>query len=226
MNNKNPGNEKELYTLYVHTNMENKKVYVGITGKEATSRWQEGDGYKHNPELYEDIKKYGWANGFFHQIVRDNLTLEKAKEAEAFFVEMYDSTNPLKGYNRRPGGWGYGDIRKRENFGEKIKNLRKTKHVNQDELAEYLGVRRSTISNWEINRRTPSMDDLKRVAEFFNVSLDYFGSDIKNDNFDILSRVMEYFRNSDISNEGKTALFNNILTAYAHLVINQETKTT
>ena len=214
--------QKELYTLYVHTNIENKKVYIGITGKDAAERWKDGEGYKHNPELYADIKKYGWETGFFHQIVRDNLTLEKAKEAESFFVEMYDSVDPNKGYNRRPGGWGYGEIRKRENFGEKIKNLRKTRKVNQQELADYLGVKRATISNYEINRRTPSMDDLKRIADFFNVSLDYFGTDVKNSNFDILTRIMEYFKNEEISTDDKVTLFNNILTAYAHIVINKE----
>ena len=138
------------------------------------------------------------------------------------FVEMYGATDPLKGYNRRPGGWGYGELRKRENFGEKIKNLRKTKKVNQQELADYLGIKRATISNWEINRRTPSMDDLKRVAEFFGVSLDYFGSDVKDSNMDILSRVMEYFKNEEIDNADKVTLFNNILTAYAHIVLNQD----
>ena len=213
---------EELYTLYVHTNIENKKVYIGITGKDTEERWRDGEGYKYNPELYADIKKYGWETGFFHQIVRDNLTIEKAREAEAFFVEMYGSTDPSKGYNRRPGGWGYGELRKRENFDEKIKNLRKTKKVNQQELADYLGIKRATISNWEINRRTPSMDDLKRVAEFFGVSLDYFGSDVKDSNMDILSRVMEYFKNEEIDNADKVTLFNNILTAYAHIVLNQD----
>ena len=66
------------------------------------------------------------------------------------------------------------------------------------------------------------MDDLKRVAEFFGVSLDYFGSDVKDSNMDILSRVMEYFKNEEITNTDKVTLFNNILTAYAHIVLNQD----
>ena len=87
---------EELYTLYVHTNIENKKVYIGITGKDTEERWRDGEGYKYNSKLYADIKKYGWETGFFHQIVRDNLTIEKAREAEAFFVEMYGATDPSK----------------------------------------------------------------------------------------------------------------------------------
>ena len=51
---------EDLYTLYVHTNIENKKVYIGITGKDTEERWRDGEGYKYNPELYADIKKYGW----------------------------------------------------------------------------------------------------------------------------------------------------------------------
>ena len=119
--------EDRNYTLYVHTCLANKKVYVGVTYKDAKERWKDGEGYKNNYELYSDIRQYGWTDGFFHQIVRDNLTYEEVIEAETFFIKMYDSMNSEKGYNHSRGGAGYSKHKEREEFGEKIKLLRKAK---------------------------------------------------------------------------------------------------
>lgn len=216
-------NDENIYTLYVHTCLETKKVYVGITYKEADERWRDGEGYKTNFELYSDIRKYGWEKGFFHQIVRDNLTYEKAKEAESFFIEMYDSTNPEKGYNHNHGGDGYGRRKERGEFGSLIKSLRKAKHITQQELADYLGVNRSTVSNYEISRRIPTLSDLKKIAEYFNVGLEYFGAnsdvDIK---FEVTSKILSFFKNNTIDKEEKVNLFNDVLMAYTHIVLNNE----
>ena len=62
-----------------------------------------------------------------------------------------------------------------ESIGAKLRTLRKAKKMTQDELAALIGVKRATISNYEIDRRQPSLSDLKRFAEFFGVGLDYFG---------------------------------------------------
>ena len=56
----NTDNQEELYTLYIHTCLENDKVYVGITSKDAKNRWLDSEIYKGNSDLYSDIKKYGW----------------------------------------------------------------------------------------------------------------------------------------------------------------------
>ncbi|MBR2382018.1 MAG: helix-turn-helix domain-containing protein [Clostridia bacterium] len=208
-----------LYTLYVHTCLKNDKVYVGITYKDAKSRWDDGSGYKSNFELYSDIKLYGWNEGFHHKVVRDDLSWEKAKEAERFFIEIYDSTNPDKGYNHRKGGIGYGIHRPRENFGKKLKTLRKNKGLTQVELAEILGLSRPTISNYEVNRRSPSLTDLKMFAEFYGVGLDYFGTTTENADFEISTRVIEYFKSEDISIEDKVDLFNDIVTAYTRFIL-------
>jgi transcriptional regulator with XRE-family HTH domain len=58
--------------------------------------------------------------------------------------------------------------------GEKIKRLRQKNNMMQSELAEYLSVTNGAISNWENNRRLPSIEELKNIAECFEVSLDYF----------------------------------------------------
>lgn len=214
--------QEELYTLYIHTCLANDKVYVGITNKEAKQRWVDGSGYKSNFELYSDIVKYGWEKGFHHKIVADNLTWEKAKEAERFFIDTFDSINPEKGYNHRRGGIGYGAHRSRANIGDKIKILRKNKKITQQELADDLNLSRATISNYEVNRRSPSIDDLKLFAEYFGVGLDYFGSEIGNASFEISSRIIGYFKNESISIDDKIELFNDVLSAYYLYVIENE----
>ncbi len=58
-------------------------------------------------------------------------------------------------------------------LGEQIKKLRIAKHLNQVQLAEYLGVTKQSISNWENNNILPSIDMLKKMAQFFHCSTDY-----------------------------------------------------
>ncbi|WP_036372618.1 helix-turn-helix domain-containing protein [Neomoorella thermoacetica] len=58
-------------------------------------------------------------------------------------------------------------------LGDKIKQLRKKKDLTQDELASILHVNRATLANWEINRAVPDPATLQRLADFFNVSVDY-----------------------------------------------------
>lgn len=67
-------------------------------------------------------------------------------------------------------------------LGNKIKSLRELKKITQTELSEQLDVSPSTVGMWEQNRRTPDAEMLKRISEFFNVSLDYLlgKTDIKN----------------------------------------------
>ncbi len=57
-------------------------------------------------------------------------------------------------------------------FAQNLKHLRKQKGVNQDELAEVLGVKRPTIGNWETGSREPNINMLVRIAGYFNVTLD------------------------------------------------------
>ena len=55
---------------------------------------------------------------------------------------------------------------------EKLQELRKSKGMTQEELAEVLYVSRTAISKWESGRGTPSIDSLKQISAFFSVSID------------------------------------------------------
>jgi len=57
-------------------------------------------------------------------------------------------------------------------YGTRIYELRKLKSLSQEEVADKLGVSRQSISLWETNQASPSMDNLVAIAKLFNTSLD------------------------------------------------------
>lgn len=58
-------------------------------------------------------------------------------------------------------------------FGERLYELRKSKNISQEELAELLDVSRQSISKWENDKAYPEMTRLLFMSEYFGVSLDY-----------------------------------------------------
>ena len=57
-------------------------------------------------------------------------------------------------------------------FNEKLQELRKSRGLTQEELAEALFVSRTAVSKWESGRGYPSIDSLKEISKFFSVSID------------------------------------------------------
>ena len=55
----------------------------------------------------------------------------------------------------------------------RLKELRKERNIDQKVLAIDLKVSQPTISDWENNQITPSIDNIIQLAEYFGVSLDY-----------------------------------------------------
>lgn len=53
------------------------------------------------------------------------------------------------------------------NLGNNIKFLREKKGIEQQELADILNVPRSTLACWENNIRTPKLEQIMKIAEFF-----------------------------------------------------------
>lgn len=59
------------------------------------------------------------------------------------------------------------------NFGVRLRELRKERGLTQAELAKLLSIGESTISFYESGKRQPDYETLIRLADFFNVSVDY-----------------------------------------------------
>ena len=57
-------------------------------------------------------------------------------------------------------------------FGKKLKELRKAKKITQKKLSEVLGYGYTAIANYESGRNEPSLQDLVRLADFLDVSVD------------------------------------------------------
>ena len=56
---------------------------------------------------------------------------------------------------------------------DKIKELRKKKGLTQEQLASELNVSRQAITKWESGEGSPDIENLKNIALFFHVSVDY-----------------------------------------------------
>ena len=57
-------------------------------------------------------------------------------------------------------------------FHEKLQELRKSRGLTQEELAEALYVSRTAVSKWESGRGYPSIDSLKEISKYFSVTID------------------------------------------------------
>lgn len=58
-------------------------------------------------------------------------------------------------------------------FGMRLKELRENKRLSQSAVAKRLKVTRATISGYECNTITPSLEQLVKLALLYNASLDY-----------------------------------------------------
>lgn len=99
-------------------------------------------------------------------------------------------------------------------IGIKLKQLRRAKHLTQEKLSERSGVPRSTLSNYEIGRRTPHLTDLQKLADFYGVGLDYFGFMPTDEVFDLLVRAKQVFNSPDVPPELKEELYRQFMRLY------------
>src|SRR5580693_7155679 len=60
-----------------------------------------------------------------------------------------------------------------ENFGERLRSTRESKGLSQAELGQKAGLQPSAISHFESGRRSPSFDNLRKLADALNVTIDH-----------------------------------------------------
>jgi transcriptional regulator with XRE-family HTH domain len=58
-------------------------------------------------------------------------------------------------------------------LGQRLTELRKAKKLTQEEIAKKLHMTRSTYAQYEVDRRVPEYATLEKLADFFDVSIDY-----------------------------------------------------
>ena len=58
-------------------------------------------------------------------------------------------------------------------FHERLKALRASKDLSQSEFSKLIKVSKSSVNMYERGEREPGLDTLERIADFFNVDMDY-----------------------------------------------------
>lgn len=96
-----------------------------------------------------------------------------------------------------------------DKFANRLKALRKLKGYTQKDFSDIIGVKQTTVSNYEKGLRFPDLDKLNQIANIFNVSVDYligrneFDNEIIDTNkYKIVNkeeykRVLEYLLNGN-----------------------------
>ncbi len=92
-----------MWKIYKHV-FPNGKIYIGQTKQRLTKRFGHGAGYAFCPLMAKAIDKYGW-DSIVTEILENNITSQElANEREIYYIKLYDSRNPDKGYNIGYGG--------------------------------------------------------------------------------------------------------------------------
>ena len=55
----------------------------------------------------------------------------------------------------------------------RLRGLREDKDLSQQEMAAFLNIGQSTYSDYELEKVNIPIDSLRKLAEFFNTSVDY-----------------------------------------------------
>ena len=100
-------------------------------------------------------------------------------------------------------------------LGEKIKAARKAQKITQAALADRLGVHRSTVANYEIERRKPSLNEIKEIARILHVDVNYLleGQEVNAED-ELKTRANDVFFDLNISEADKDAIFRDIMEIY------------
>lgn len=136
----------EKYYVYLITNKTTHRMYVGATSRDPVLRWKSGYGYEHNKELDDDIRAFGWNDGFDKEIIASNLSADEAYNFEILLIDKLNLTNPMYGYNKSSGGrWGSKGTTRNDDFKymvSKNNRIRYRKSLSTEERAKYDAKRR------------------------------------------------------------------------------------
>lgn len=78
---------------------------------------------------------------------------------------------------------------KQNQLGENITRFRKEKGLSQEKVAEYMAVSRQAVAKWESNISKPSSDNLIKLAELFDVSVDVLLGNNESDNMKLPTTI-------------------------------------
>lgn len=145
----------EFCTIYLLTNTENLKKYIGQTWYDLKIRMgKDGENYKNSIYLYNAIKYYG-VEKFEYTVLQECTDQNSADAAEELFINQYNTRNLEIGYNLKSGGSHglHSDATR-----EKISNTQKEICANM--TPEEIAIKAAPISGyWEGRIRGPHTEE-------------------------------------------------------------------
>ena len=107
-------------------------------------------------------------------------------------------------------------------IGERVKQLRKSRGITQDELGAVLGDRttgkplsRGQVSNLETGKRNFNIHQIKVLADYFKVSIETLGFESDEiETIDLLERARLIFENENVPMEEKQDLYESVMRLY------------
>lgn len=103
-------------------------------------------------------------------------------------------------------------------FSDQLKKLRTREGLSQAKFAQEIGFSQSAITTWENQTREPGINALIKVAEYFNVSVDYLIGKPNTKNF-----AQKIEKPADLSDDELTLIekYRRLQTGYQVLIGNQ-----
>ena len=93
----------------------------------------------------------------------------------------------------------------------RLRELRKDCGLTQQKVGEVLGMSQSTYQTYENNRAVPTLDNLIKLADFYNVSLDYLCNRVYRDEIGYLDKrskeILQVITNLSDANKEKVYYF-------------------
>lgn len=108
------------------------------------------------------------------------------------------------------------------NYGNRIAELREQRGWTQEELATSVGITRAALSHYEKNRRKPDFETLTRLADRFDVSIDFLIGRTKHERTTMDPDVREFVDGLELSDEDLLERFN--LTVDGRKLTEEEAK--
>lgn len=104
-----------------------------------------------------------------------------------------------------------------EQIGYKLKLLRNSRKLTQQQVADKTGINRCVLSNYEIARRVPSLSQIRILADFYGVGLDFFGISPPDEITELLARAKEIFKNDNIEQSKKDDVYKQLMKLYLNV---------
>lgn len=141
-------------------------LMVGVTGVQVIDEIR-----KFNDNVYIMLLT-GHANLMPPLYALENYDIDSYSEKEPEFKDLIlklgIAVKSLRKYTQYKE-----EMRDGLGMGERIKYLRGKLGLKQEDVAKELGVGRTTVTNYETGFSEPSLKHLRKLAAFFDVSIDY-----------------------------------------------------